>query len=176
MSCFIEENGSGGKTAILGFSRENLLYDIKNYAWIEGDLIDGDEAWHLKHMVQDVGEEKNIDRVTRVLDVQFAIIKELLYTFTKHDMQKTELDNKLRETPTYGIVLNVPADFSQTTLFLMERVIHEYLVCRVMEDWMSIVLPEKAEKWRLKALEMETELKVNMLNRQMGTVRKLRPF
>lgn len=66
MSCCIENEGAKLKVK-LTFEREQLLYDIKNNAYVESHVM-APETEHAKHMVADVGEEGNVDRVTRVLD------------------------------------------------------------------------------------------------------------
>jgi len=174
MSCFLEK-GNGKQFAVLMFKRDQLLYDVKNYAFIEGSIMDT-ESNHNRHTVQDVGEDGNVDRITRVFDLTIAKCKELLYPFTKHNIHRPELDDKLREPGAYGIVLKVPMDFSQTTLCLLERLIHEYLVCEAVADWMSITNPAKAETWKLKAEDAVSELRINLNARISRTRRRMHPF
>ena len=176
MGCFMKEDDGGGKVAVLIFKREELQYDIDNYAYIEGSVLPRETEPHNRHLVQDVGQEGNVDRATRVLDLEAARVKEMLYPYTKHDVHRLELDDRLRAPGTYGVVMKLPAGFSQTTLELLERLVHEYLVCRVVEDWMSITNPGKAETWRLKAEEAGAAAK-RALNARQGRVRrKLHPF
>lgn len=175
MSCFLEED-DGKQTAVLIFRRDQLQYDIDNLAYIEGSVLPKETEAHNRHMVQDVGQEGNIDRVTRVLDLQIAKIKEALYPYTKHDVHKEELKNLLRQPKVYGIVLSLPTGFSQTTLSLLERLIHEYLVCKVLEDWMGITNPGKAEMWGVKAEKAVSELRTSLNSRQGKVRRKLHPF
>ncbi|WP_290302523.1 hypothetical protein [Muribaculum intestinale] len=174
MSCFLEEK-DGSLNAVLGFKRDQLLYDIKNYAYIEGSVMDT-ESNHNRHMVQDVGEEGNVDRVTRVLNLTVAKCRELLYPYTKNELHRTELNDTLREPKVYGIVLSVPTDFSQTTLYLLENLIHEYLVCKAVSDWLSITNPAKAQVWEAKAEDAESEIRANLHARIARTRRRLRPF
>lgn len=174
MSCFLEEK-DGRVNAVLSFKRDQLLYDIKNYAHIEGSVMDT-ESNHNRHMVQDVGEDGNVDRVTRVLNMTVAKCKELLYPYTKNDLHRTELNDNLREPEVYGIVLSVPNSFSQTTLYLLEHLIHEYLVCNAVSDWLSITNPSKAQIWRDKASEALSEVRTN-LHARIGRIRRrLHPF
>ena len=174
MSCCIRENG-GQREALLLFGRDNLLYDIRNGAYIEGSILETDNA-HNRHMVQDVGEEGNVDRVTRVLDLGTARCRELLYPYTKHEITRAVLEDRLEEQPVYCIALNVPDGFSHTTLVYLERLIHEYLVCRALADWMSVTNPGKAETWAVKAAEAESEIR-SCAQTRMGRIRrKLHPF
>lgn len=174
MSCFLEET-DGTLNAVLSFKRSQLLYDIKNYAHIEGSVMDT-ESNHDRHMVQDVGEEGNVDRVTRVLNLTVAKCKEYLYPYTKHDLHRMELNDTLREPETYGIVLKMPSGFSQTTLNLLEHLIHEYLVCNAVSDWLSITNPSKAQIWSDKASGALSEIRTN-LHARIGRIRRrLHPF
>lgn len=174
MSCFLEEK-DGTLNAVLGFKRDQLLYDIKNYAFIEGSVMDTDSD-HNRHMVQDVGEEGNVDRVTRVLNLTVAKCRELLYPYTKNELHRTELNDTLREPKVYGIVLSVPTDFSQTTLYLLENLIHEYLVCKALSDWLSITNPAKSQIWEAKAEDAQSEIRMNLHARIARTRRRPHPF
>lgn len=167
------------KTVTLTFYREQLLYDIKNLAYVEGDVL-SDEAQHSKHQVQDIGEEGNIDRVTRMLDLALAHCVEVLYPFSKVDVESgVVLDDTLTETPTYTVTLLVPDDFSDTTAKYLEQLIHNLLVYYVLADWMSIANvanPKSAANWAAKAQDLEDEIK-SKLNARTGRVRKFQsPF
>lgn len=167
------------KTVTLTFLREQLLYDIKNIAYVEGDVL-SDEAQHSKHQVQDIGEDGNIDRVTRMLDLALAHCVEALYPFSKVDVESgVVLDDTLTETPTYTVNLLVPDDFSDTTAKYLEQLIHNLLVYYVLADWMSIANvanPKSAANWAAKAQDLEDEIK-SKLNARTGRVRKFQsPF
>lgn len=167
------------KTVTLTFLREQLLYDIKNIAYVEGDVLP-DEAQHSKHQVQDIGEDGNIDRVTRMLDLALAHCVEALYPFSKVDVESgVVLDDTLTETPTYTVTLLVPDDFSDTTAKYLEQLIHNLLVYYVLADWMSIANvanPQSAANWAAKAQDLEDEIK-SKLNARTGRVRKFQsPF
>lgn len=153
MSCFLEAS-EGVQTAVILLRREQLMYDIKNCLWIEGSVMPDETPAHNRHIVQDGGEDGNVDRISRVLDLCHSEVKEVLYSYTKHAIHDAEVENRLREPQTYGIVMSVPEDYSQTTLLYLEKLVHEYMVCRAVEDWLSITNPGKAEIWRMKAEEM----------------------
>ncbi len=139
----------GKRLVVIILKRELLMYDIENYCYIEGDIMPEDTQ-HQRHMVQDVGQEGNVDRVTRVLDIAHADIVERLYPFTQHEIHHPVVDDRLRNKPVYGIFLNVPETYSQTTLNLLGKLIHELLVCEAIADWLSITNTQKEEVWRRK--------------------------
>lgn len=151
-------------SATLSFKRSELLYDIKNYAYVESHIMP-DDTEHAKHMTADVGDDGNIDRITRVLDLGVAACTELLYPLAKSEVTADTLDDTLQETATYTITLSLPDTFSQSTLTLLERLIHEFLVCRGVADWLSITNTQKAEVWAAKADEAETAIRSSVNTR-----------
>ena len=70
------------KTSVLTILRPELLQDIAGMGYVEGDMIKTDDE-HDRHQVQDIVEDGNVERVTRVLDLTFAEITELMYPYTK---------------------------------------------------------------------------------------------
>jgi len=170
----------------LTFKRSELLYDIKNYAYVEGDVMKTGQE-HDRHQVMDIGEDGNIDRVTRMLDLAFAHCVEECYPYTKIPVSEEQTgtgqdgydmvtDDELKESDSYVMRLLLPDDFSQTTVTLLARLVHELLVCTVMADWLSITYPEKAETWSVKAEAAETEMRA-MLNARCGRIRRTQsPF
>ena len=185
------------KTVKLTFKREELLYDIRNNAYVEGDVMQA-KTEHDRHQVQDIGEDGNIDRVTRVLDLAHAECEEALFPYTKENVeQETEMDDTptfvepVEETPAeeftneitdakptgdYVIRLLVPDEYSKTTVRLIVRYIHEYMVCRVLADWLSITNPPAAANWKAKQDEALEGMK-EAVNFRTGRVRRTQtPF
>ena len=167
MSCCVEQDNTTLKVT-LTFLRDQLLYDIKNYAYVESHVMPPDTE-HAKHMVADVGEEGNVDRVTRVLDLGVSMCREMLYPWAKREIENTEYDDTFAERKQYVITMNVPTTMSQTTLTFVERLIHEYLVCRGVADWLSITNPQKSETWLAKAAEAESEIRTAIHSRMERT-------
>lgn len=164
-----------GSKVILTFIRKELLYDIRNLCFVEGDLMEGDE--HSKHQVFDVGEDGNVDRATRVLDLTFSQCVELCYPYSKREVKPcTRRDDELEYEDEYVMHLNVPHTFSETTVTLLEKYIHELLVYRVLEDWLGITKPDAAAKWKEKADNIETDIIATINHRTKVTRRKLSPW
>lgn len=152
IECGASLRNDGKRSVALLFNREQLLYDIENNCYVEGHIMT--EAHdEVRHTVQDVGQEGNVDRVTRVLDLTHADITERLYPLTQRVIEHPVVADRLREKPVYGIFLNVPETFSQTTLNLLGKLIHELLTCTATADWLTVTNPPKAETWRVKAEE-----------------------
>ena len=183
-NCFFKEE-KGKRTAVLIFHRDQLLYDIRNNAYIEGSVVNTtapninnqnrDNATalaHTAHMIQDIGNDGNIDRVSRVLNLAHAHIKESLYPYTKHIIHDDQITNLLRKPNSYSVVLQVPHNFSQTSLILLQNFIHEYYVCRVIADWLTFTYPQKTQPWIDRAEQAEKEIRRCLINRTNPIRRK----
>ncbi len=157
-TCGNDANGEASKRTVrLKFLRTELLYDIRNYAYIEGDVL-GEEKQHAQHVLVEVGEAGNVDRVTRILAVVHAAVIELLYPWTKTEALEEEIDDCLFTPDEYVVELHVPEDVSRTTMHLLSRLIHEYMVYQVLADWLSIMNPQAAANWAAKAEATESEI------------------
>lgn len=195
------------KAFILSFRRPELLYDIANCSYIEGDTM-ATEDEHAKHLVFDVVQDGNSDRVSRVLNLAHTECVELLYPYTKEELpdgeicpcgmpgtppdshwtqmidkrglddEKTapEIDDVMREPDIYKIMLMLPEIFSMTTVRLLEHLIHEYLVYRVLADWLSIVKPDSAANWTEKLASVSVKIKDAIKNRTGKIRRPMKPF
>lgn len=158
------------------FYREQLIYDINTIAYVEGDImpIENENA---RHQLIDIAEDGNIDRVTRILNRAHAECVEFMYPYTKGlscygDFQ----DNVLYDPSEYIIELFVHWDFSETTISLLSKLIHEYMICRVLYEWLSITNPNANKKWADKADSIKNEIRIR-LNARCGRVRRTQsPF
>ena len=161
----------------LTFKRKELIYDAENYSFVEGDIMKADDE-HARHQVFDIAAEGNIDRVTRVLNLAHAECVEMLFPYTKSEIPDTQtaLDDVLTAPEAYDIVLNLPMGFSMTTVQLLKHLIHEYLVCRVLADWMSITNPGSKANWEEKFLSLKTKIQTAVMSRTGIVRRKLKPF
>ncbi|MBR6630498.1 MAG: hypothetical protein IKK89_00965 [Alistipes sp.] len=164
------------KIVELTFTRQNLLYDIENYAFVEGDVMRTDNE-HAKHQVFDIAQDGNIDRVNRILDLAHAECVEMMYPYTKEPCDNEEVqDNSLSVKEQYQISMLVPDDFSKSTVSLITKLVHEYMVCRVLADWMSITNPSSQSNWQSKLDSIEEQIR-NHLNARCGRVRRAQtPF
>lgn len=149
------------KQAVLAFNRSQLLYDIKNIAYVEADVMPAKEE-HQRHQVFDIAEDGNVDRVTRVMDLAVGKCKEILFPLTKTVVDEVESrDDNLKETQVYYIYLSLPQSFSKTTLDYLSKLIHEFIVYTVLVDWLSItdITNESAyQKWANKLSDVITEI------------------
>lgn len=160
----------------LSFARKSLLDDIQNYSFVEGDMMAGDNELP-KHYVQDICGDGNIDRVQRVIELGLSEVEQLLFAFVKEKVEDDESrDNGLTESDSYTISMSVPADFAKSTLTYLSRLIHEYIVCRVLADWYSITNVESVAKWEVKMREAKEAISTCIHGRVGYVRRKTAPF
>lgn len=158
-NCVTTSGTDGGdkRTVRLRFLRSQLLYDIKNYAYVEGDVM-GEENQHAQHVLVEIGEDGNVDRVSRILSVVHSAVIEMLYPYTKQEPIEEEIDNCLHAPDEYVVELNVPSTMSRTTLHHLSKLIHEFMVYCVLADWLSITNPQAAANWSAKAEATKEEI------------------
>lgn len=171
------ESERQARTVRLTFKRSELIYDAENYSFVEGDIMKADDE-HARHQVFDIGQSGNIDRVTRVLNLAHAECVEMLYPYTKEDVPEEQdvLDDILTEPEEYNIVLALPGGFSLSTVKLLSNLVHEYLVCRVLADWMSITNPGSQHNWEEKMNSIKRKIQTSLMSRTGKVRRKLKPF
>lgn len=158
----------------LRFLRSELLYDARNYAYVESDIMDGDRE-HARHQLADICEEGNVDRVSRILALVHAEVVEMLYPFTKSEPENEEISDTLEEPTEYVVELTIPVTMSGTTTKLLSKLIHEYMVYRVMADWLGITNPQVAAAWKAKADEAKAAIQLEKNNRRETFLRKMYP-
>jgi hypothetical protein len=165
------------KYVVLTFKRAELIYDVSNYSFVEADILpEGEEC--RRHQMSDIAQDGNVDRVTRVLNMAHAECVEMLYPYTKEEIpdEQEVLDDVLEEPETYEIKLTLPESFSLTTLRMLGPLIHEYLVCRVLADWMSITNPESEAVWEKKFTTLRNKIQTGLVSRTEKIKRRLKPF
>lgn len=163
----------------LYFDKQQLLYDIGNIAYVEGDVMPTEDE-HERHQVFDIAQGGNLDRVTRVMDLALDRCREMLFPYSKTPIESKEYRTDVpEERDEYVIPLNVPATVSKTTLDYIEKLIHEYLVYTVLIDWLSITdlkNPKAADNWRAKLSDIEADI-VGAVRAGFGIRRRtLHPF
>lgn len=150
------------RTVSLVFKRGQLLYDIGNYAFVEGDIMPTKDD-HERHQVMDVTQEGNIDLVTRILNLAHSEVVETLYPYTKEPVVDEEVFNdELEELEEYVIDMTVPQTYSRTSVKFLCGLIHDYLVCRVLYEWMchtNLANPLSKKNWEEKIESIKTKMK-----------------
>lgn len=167
------------KTITMKFKRVELLRDLEQYGYIEGDVMksDAEHLKHGKHQTQDIVQESGIDIVTRHLNLALASCREALYPYSKKPVEDGRVtDDTLTATTEYVIELNVPEDFSETTQDFLEELIHNLLIYYVLYWWLSMTKPEGADKWLAAAEKAEEKIKGALARKCYAMKRPTSPF
>lgn len=155
----------------LMFKRDELLHDISNNSWVQSEVSASDNV-NAKQELKDIVQDGNLDRVLRVLQLAHQECIELLYAYTHTDIVGGEhLDDAFADPKNYVIDMKVPTTFSRTSLEYLVHLIHEYLVCRVIEDWVSIVMPDRKVIWAEKIQDIKDKI-ISCLSRRSGRIRR----
>ncbi|WP_304730994.1 hypothetical protein [Paramuribaculum intestinale] len=177
MGCCNSQNNSDQKRSVrLEFIRTELEDDIAQIGYVSGDVSPSDGGDHSKHQKQDVIQSGNRDRVLRMLSLAYGEVLEMLYDTTTREVDEGEWDNELDEPERYVVDLAVPTTFSKTTVEYLRHAIHEYMICRVWEDWMSIVDPAQMEIWGAKCRQAKEDIMKSMAKRGKRLRLRLTPW
>ena len=164
------------KIGIVTLYRDELLHDCRKLGWLVHDVSEGDSELSRQNAA-DVGERSYVDRATRVMDLAFSKCVSLCHPWTKRVARcGTEKDDIYEERPFYRMLMRLPEEISETTLDYLEKLVHEYIVCRVMWDWLSIVQPDQSEGWLARSADAVSELQSILSSRTGRVRRKTRPF
>lgn len=165
-----DQSATKGKVT-LAFLKDALEYDLGNYAFVIGDIMppDLDAA---RRQTFDINEPGNSDLVTRLFRLAEAECTEALYPFSKNEFRAGEtFDDAIMDPESYVIELRLPEDFSRTTLHLLLELIHDYFLCRVLQEWIGLTWPQGAEYWRVRLDWLRTRIKDAIRNRR-GPLRR----
>ena len=154
---------SGEETvkATVTLLRDELVYDIEQYAYVEGDMARDNqgEGTHATHQVFDVGEQGNENLMARALGLAVCECREMLYPLTKRPMPADyAVVNELKAPDKYIIAMQVPATLSATTLEYIKELVHKYCIVRVLSEWMSITKPQSAAAYAAQGEELMAKM------------------
>lgn len=171
MSCCLQGGTSTQTNAALVFRRAELIYDIRTIAYTIGDVLPAEQQ-HQKHLVQDIASEANLPFAMRVLNLSHRECVEMLFPLTRGELPETlhAGDNRLAEPNNYIIFLHLPAKFSLSTFELLDPAVHDYMVYRVLYEWLALVFPEKAEAMAAHVATAKERI-LRILNHRNGRAR-----
>ena len=153
------------KRAEIKITRQELLYDIANRAYVIADAT-GEKAGHAAHLIKDIVEDGNIDVVSNILSLAHAeCLKEV---------SSTEIRREERED--YNISLLLPDKFSETTLQLVSSLAREYMGSLVLREWLAMTVPELSAIWGERAMALRDRIRTALVSRRAALRRKIKPF
>ena len=160
----------------MNFKREALLYDIANVAYVEGAIQIKDSA-HDASFTMDIVQDDNVDRITRILDRVYAQCVKYLSPYTDESItENIELNDDFEETEVYTIVMNVPKTFLKPYAKYIKTLIHEYMVCTSLYEWLAITKPNNAVYWGSKAADTLQDIRATLNTSTRVFERPISPF
>lgn len=167
------------KSAILNLYRDELLYDIKQIAFVEGDIIETEDE-HERHQIIDIAEDGNIDIISRRMNRAASHCNELMYPYSKVIVgDVTTTDNEAENFADFIYDIKIPDDFSQTTVDHLTKLIHDYIVYDALYYWMSITNlrnTNSAVKWASLLQSLQDEIASTLFARMRRVRRTQTPF
>jgi hypothetical protein len=161
--------------ATITLRTDDLLYAVANCAYITGDTMEQDDE-HGRHMVFDLTQKGNIDRVRSMLDMAYARSVESLYPYCKSPVEDGLELGATEERDAYLYELSLPKGVSKSSLLLLRELLKEYMLDKVLADWLSITYPSAAENWQQKLSRTEDEIRAVMSLRAHPVKRRMSPF
>jgi hypothetical protein len=161
---------------ILELKRQELLYEIGNNGYIIRDSVKRETPDEGKN-IADINASGNADRISRLLDLAYADVMRMLSAHVDHRVDTDAYGNDIQQDPdSYFVMITLKHDMPGTTENLLRIYIHEFMVAKVMGEWLSVVAPEQAAVWANKAQTMETNITVAMSARKSITRIKPSPW
>lgn len=171
------ENKENLKRATIVTKRKELLHDIGQECYTEGDML-GNDLLHAKHLTQDVLQPGMVERVMRTLCLAHDECVELLGAYAKTEIEAdTTIDDRLTEPEEWRIELEgLPATMSGTSVRMLGKLVHEYMVCRVMQDRLTVTKSSGAADWLERLVAVKAQMKGVLCRRTKPVRRKLSPW
>ena len=163
------------KQVTLTFHRSELLDDVERIADLLSHGMPKDN--HIRHMLADICQDGNLDRLARSMSLAYHLCEGFLHRYTRTDADDDNvLCNGFGWPEIYLMTLNIPDNFSEGSVVLVEKLIHEYICAYVIWDYLSLTHYEQAAEWYAKLGTLEEKIK-NTTQIPGGRYRRpLQPF
>lgn len=149
----------------ISISRNSLLQEIGDAAFVEADLREGERDAHSLHHTFDVCNEENRLRVGRMLCYSYSEACRILRR-AGGDVSACGRGGSFR----FRTTLRSPDSA------LLGAALREYLVASVMWGWLRHTLPEAAESWRQRREEAAGSLRDCARRSSVAYRRRVEPF
>ena len=159
------------KTMVL--QQEELVQDIRNAAYIVADAIKTDNPDD-RARIRDVAELNNREWMFRWMDLSVGMVANFLTLWSAKYMSDNSLvSDRYKELTCYHIHLEVPKGFPENTFIYAKDLAHQFIVSKVMYEYLKHSFPEAAAVWKESADDLEEKLK-DIASKQYGVI--YRPF
>ncbi|MDE6578422.1 MAG: hypothetical protein K2J82_07940 [Muribaculaceae bacterium] len=131
------------------FSRDALLADIGNAAYVAADVEEGSTESHRLHQTFDICQEDNIERIDRLLSLAYSEARlRLLPVIAKGSGHRRRLSDVEAEKRDRRLRLCLPENGKEIRAAGIRDAVHEFLIARVVGWWLSVTLPASAGAWK----------------------------
>ena len=163
---------------IIKISKEALLHDISNLAYVIAD-VHCEANPHARHQLTDICQEGNIDRVARILGLACSVVRMVLHPVLKKSCSQRLLSDFYYRPRDY--VFEIDSGKFRRHPLELATLIHEYLVWRVIAEWLAVTMPEVSLLWKEKAKMISEKISQTVADALWETeagsrVRPLSPF
>lgn len=178
MNC-IHRDKQESRRFTMVFRRDELMYDIGQSAYVEGDVVQSEDN-HAKHQIFDILSDGNENLAARMLNTAYREAVELLYPFTEEEIEdESTFGNELEIPDEYVIHMNVPKMFAKAGAESLRDHVHQYLVGRVVGEWMSTTNygnPSSIRAWNERIETIRQQIKLTVCWRRGPLRRRLSTF
>ena len=159
------------KTLVL--QQEELVQDIRNSAYIVADAVKTDNPDD-RGRIRDIAELNNREKMFRWIDLAVGMVTNFLTLWSaRYDRNNTLVSDRYKELPSYHIHMEVPKGFPQNTFVYVKDLAHEFVVAKVMYEYLKHIFPDAAAVWKETMDDLEEKLR-DVARKQYGVV--YRPF
>lgn len=189
---------------ILTLKKDRLLYDIKNECHILADTS-ANEDIHARHSLHDIAEGSNEDYLSSEMDAAYYDLAERFFPWTKELMETEESEEeelipanwdfvehpwkreKIKDQEeedarydgdTYVWTIYADTNIAKQTPARWKWLMHQYIVKRVVSEWISIVDPndKRLQVYALKANDLWERIGESLTPRIRGLHIRTFPF
>ena len=113
------------------YDKKLVMQEVANLLYVIGDVREGEYTAHTLHNTFDICAPGNIDRAHKTLDLAVAQVETLVYSGSCSSGRVGAV----------GIGRGVVGGWDLLQWRLVSRLVHEYLVAKVVADWLEVAFP-----------------------------------
>lgn len=120
--------------------------------------------------------DDNAEYFEGIFNLAYSECIEMLYPFTKKEIHAGQDPPMEDDVTDLNITVTLPEHFSSTTVKHVNNLVNEYIICRMMADWMMAVNQESHTYWIERYTQIRRSISIALTARTEPLKRKLRPF
>lgn len=146
------------KHTTLTYHLEELLLDISNRCLIAAKAVKADGN-SIANDAFDVLDDGNREIVLGIIERLMFECMNILFPYASCSIDSRKHCNRPKEVQAYAMTLRFSHERSETQVMELNRTVHDYVVCKVVAEWMAMALPNANwQKWETKAQELRERI------------------